>query len=284
MSIIKIKTITFLVIGNTALNLYLTGCETVPFQDNKTSIGPVSESPAPEKESSTKEKTIASPDRRPGEVSTEDPLEDLNRGIFKFNETIDGMFLKPAAQIYDLTVHEKIQEGVHNFLTNLTSPVVFINDLLQGAPERAFETFGRFCVNSTIGLLGVFDPGKEMIADYHFEDFGQTLAVAGVDSGPFLMIPIIGPSNPRDFIGRVVDFFADPFPYIARRHGYRNWNYARYGVEFIDKRTHWFDIEKTIYSSNDPYAMVKTLYIQNREFNISNGIVDRESPKPSDEE
>ncbi|MGN6670171.1 MAG: MlaA family lipoprotein [Candidatus Nucleicultricaceae bacterium] len=220
-----------------------------------------------------------------GETSNEDPLEDFNRSMFTFNELIDGLFLKPAAQLYELCVHEKVRNGVHNVLQNLGSPVVLINDVLQGSPQKASETATRFVINTTFGLAGYFDPAAEVLnIDYHFEDFGQTLAVWGMDSGPYLMVPFLGPSNPRDLTGRVVDWFMDPFTYWFRNEGRRGLTYVRLGTDYIDRRSRSFEIEKTIYSSNDPYTMMKTLYVQNRQFHINDGLVDQDSPTPDDEE
>ncbi|KAB2836567.1 MAG: VacJ family lipoprotein [Caedimonadaceae bacterium] len=219
-----------------------------------------------------------------GQTSSEDPLEDFNRSMFTFNELIDGLFLKPAAQIYELCVHEKVRDGVHNMLQNLGSPVVLINDILQGSPQKASETATRFVINTTFGLVGYFDPAAEILnIEYHFEDFSQTLAVWGVDSGPYLMVPFLGPSNPRDLTGRVVDWFADPFTYWFRNEGRRGLTYVRLGADYIDKRSRSFEIEKTIYSSNDPYTMMKTLYVQNRQFHINDGLVDQDSPTPDEE-
>lgn len=218
-----------------------------------------------------------------GETSSEDPLENFNRTMFSFNELIDGLFLKPAAQIYELCFHEDVREGINNVLQNLGSPVVLINDILQGSPEKAGETFQRFTINSTFGLAGFFDPAAEVLGvDYHFEDFGQTLAVWGVDSGPYLMLPFLGPSNPRDFLGRVTDWFMDPLSYLLRKNGRRGWTYVRLGVDYVDKRSRSFEIEKTIYGAEDPYNMMKTLYVQNRQFHINDGLVDQDSPTPDD--
>lgn len=220
-----------------------------------------------------------------GETSSEDPLENFNRTMFTFNELIDGLFLKPAAQLYELCLHEDVREGINNVLQNLGSPVVLVNDLLQGSPEKAGETFQRFTINSTFGLAGFFDPASEVLGvDYHFEDFGQTLAVWGVDSGPYLMLPFLGPSNPRDFLGRVTDWFMDPVSYLLRKNGRRGWTYVRLGVDYVDKRSRSFEIEKTIYGAEDPYNMMKTLYVQNRQFHINDGLVDQDSPTPDDAE
>ena len=145
-----------------------------------------------------------------------DPLEPLNRGIFQVNRVMDGLVLEPAARIYRMTTPQFFRTGVSNFLANLRTPVVLVNDLLQGEFARAELTLGRFMMNTILGLGGVIDVGGKLgMPDRHYEDFGQTLAVYGVGSGPFLMLPLLGPSNGRDAVGRVVDLAFDPFSVLS---------------------------------------------------------------------
>ena len=128
-----------------------------------------------------------------------DPLEPLNRRIFQFNRVVDGLVLEPAARIYRMATPQFVRTGVRNFLANLGTPVVLANDLLQGEFERAELTLGRFLMNTILGLGGVIDVGGKLgMPPRHYEDFGQTLAVYGVGSGPYLMLPLLGPSNGRD--------------------------------------------------------------------------------------
>jgi phospholipid-binding lipoprotein MlaA len=207
-----------------------------------------------------------------------DPLEPLNRGIFQFNRVLDGLLLEPAALMYRAATPQFFRTGVSNFLANLTTPVVLANDLLQGEFARAELTLGRFMMNTILGLGGVIDVGDKLgMPDRHYEDFGQTLAVYGVGSGPFLMLPLFGPSNGRDAIGRVVDIAFDPFSVldladvglVSTEVGL-----ARRGAEFLSFREANIEqIDELERSSIDLYAAVRTLYGQFRANEIRNGAV-----------
>ena len=202
-----------------------------------------------------------------------DPAESLNRAIFSVNRGLDTMFLKPAADLYGGIMPPPGQEGVHNMLNNLRTPIILANDLLQGDMDRAGTTVMRFVINTTYGIGGFFDRVAELGHEYHGEDFGQTLAVWGVEEGPYLMLPIIGPSNPRDGIGFLVDIVMDPFFW---------WSYntdtgdvaagIKTGANVVDFRTRNYDaLEDLEKSSLDFYAAVRSLYRQRREAEISNG-------------
>jgi len=200
-----------------------------------------------------------------------DPGEPTMRAIFSFNRVIDKVILKPSAEVLRETP-ASFQRGVHNFLNNLHSPVIFFNDILQGEFERAGTTLARFLVNSTIGILGFMDQAKEMGLEFHNEDFGQTLAVWNIPEGPYLMLPVFGPSNPRDTVGLVVDFLLDPFNWLASNTD-NDWaTWARAGVRGVDQRARHFDaLEDLEKSSLDFYAAIRSLYRQHREDEISNG-------------
>lgn len=142
-----------------------------------------------------------------------DPFEGFNRNMMAFNNGVDKAVLKPAADGYRAVTNEPIRKGVSNFLTNLGQPVVFANTILQGKPEAALDTFGRFLVNSTVGIGGIFDPATAAGVPEHKEDFGQTLGVWGVPPGPYLMAPFVGPTNLRDAIGSGFDRAVDPLSY-----------------------------------------------------------------------
>jgi phospholipid-binding lipoprotein MlaA len=207
-----------------------------------------------------------------GEDFVNDPFEDVNRGIFAFNRTVDGLILKPAAQIYRGVVPELGREGVANVLENWTLPVTFLNDVLQGDQDRASETLGRFMLNSSVGLLGLLDVATYVGAEpVHDEDFGQTLAVWGAEEGPYLMLPVLGPSNPRDAIGRVADTLADPLTWVILSE---TEGLARMGATAVDTRSRYLDemdeLEKT---SIDFYAALRSLYRQHRNSEIHNGEV-----------
>ncbi|MGH6718318.1 MAG: MlaA family lipoprotein [Alphaproteobacteria bacterium] len=202
-----------------------------------------------------------------------DPLEPINRGVFAFNRTVDGLLLKPAAQIYRGVVPEEGRTVVHNALVNWTSPVVFLNDLLQGDMDRATVTFGRFFLNTGFGFLGLLDVATAWGAEPgHDEDFGQTLAVWGFGEGPYLMLPIFGPSNPRDAVGLVVDHFTDPLNYVILHDTER---LVRSGMTAVDMRSRYLDqIDELERTSLDYYAATRSLYRQRRDSDIRNGDVD----------
>jgi phospholipid-binding lipoprotein MlaA len=203
---------------------------------------------------------------------TNDPYEATNRQIFDLNLKIDRLMLRPNAERYVTYVPEGTRDAIHNALDNLHAPVVFANDVLQGEPKRASRTAGRFLVNSTIGLAGVFDVGTRLGIEAHEEDFGQTLAVWGAGEGPYLVLPLLGPSNPRDAIGKGVDLAMDPLMYIkVKRHVL--WAASLEYATILDERARnleaFDDIERT---SLDFYATARSLYRQHRESEIRNGM------------
>ena len=199
---------------------------------------------------------------------TNDPLEPFNRVVFAVNIEADRYILKPVAYVYKEVVPDPVQDAAGNFLQNLGSPVVFLNSVLQGDVDHAGATLLRFLINSTIGIAGTTDIAGEIGIVRRDEDFGQTLAVWGADEGPYLMLPFLGPSNARDALGRAVDYFSDPWPYLR----YEKFNYSRFGAETVDARVRNYellnDLEKT---SVDYYAAVRSLYRQNRRDAIGNG-------------
>lgn len=145
-----------------------------------------------------------------------DPLEPLNRYVFEVNFFLDEFLLKPLAWWYRIALPDQVQNGVNNVLQNMRTPWSFVNDLLQGETDRAGTSAARFGINTTLGVLGIFEVAEGMGFPEHDEDFGQTLAVWGVPEGFYLVLPIFGPSNPRDAIGSVVDDYGDPFNLYAR--------------------------------------------------------------------
>ena len=165
-----------------------------------------------------------------------DPIEPVNRAVFEFNHVLDGLILEPAAQhVPDGRPAASCATGVDNFLANLRTPVVLANDLLQGEFGRAEMTLGRFMLNTILGFGGLIDVGGRVgMPERHNEDFGQTLAVYGVGEGPYLMLPLLGPSNPRDAVGRVVDLLFDPLFFLAPT----DVSYGRFGAEAVSFREH----------------------------------------------
>ena len=208
--------------------------------------------------------------------SAGDPLETFNRGSFQFNLFLDRLLLKPIAQTYRFVTPSFVRTGVSNFLFNLKTPVTVANDLLQGEPHRATESVGRFMFNTILGFGGLVDVGGMLgMPERHTEDFGQTLAVYGVEPGPYIMLPLLGPSNPRDIAGLVVDFVFDPLTFVVptevgvARRGAAVLSFREENIETID------ELQRT---SIDFYAATRTLAQQFRENEIRNG-----APAPLDD-
>lgn len=210
-----------------------------------------------------------------------DPAEPTNRAIFEINRGLDGALLKPVAKFYRDVTPQFFQDRINDMLDNLRSPVIFINDLLQGELKRAMATAVRFMVNSTFGLLGLNDIATEMGLEGHDEDFGQTLAVWGVPEGPYVMLPLFGPSNPRDTIGIIVDFLADPFNIWAGNTDRDYAVLARSGTRAVDLRAiHMEALDSIEKTSLDFYASIRSLYRQRRADEIRNGKPSANFPAP----
>ncbi|MCP4393759.1 MAG: VacJ family lipoprotein [Alphaproteobacteria bacterium] len=206
-----------------------------------------------------------------------DPLEPTNRIIFALNNTLDNLILEPVAKGYRVITPSPVRKGVDNFLKNLSTPIIFANDLLQGELKRSGTTISRFVINTTIGILGVFDPASEFDLPYHHEDFGQTLAVWGIGEGPYLMLPFLGPSNPRDLTGKIADIFIDPMNYSIT-HNDNNDDLKCAGtvrsiLGAVNAREKMLDtLDDLKKSSIDYYATIRTLYRQSRNNEIDNGL------------
>lgn len=200
-----------------------------------------------------------------------DPYESFNRKVFALNEKLDQNFAEPVAKGYNAVVPEPARDGIHNALTNLDEPVTLANDILQGEALHAIETLGRIAVNSTIGLGGLVDVASPMGIPAHTEDFGETLAIYGVDEGPYLVLPLFGPSNPRDASGQLVDIFFDPLTYIGMREK-AWWTAGRQTLEIVDQRAQNVDtLDELRNSSVDLYATLRSLYRQHRRAEIRGG-------------
>lgn len=209
-----------------------------------------------------------------------DPAQPLNEAIFEFNMALDKVIVRPIAKAYEFLLPDLVRDSVRNFIRNLKTPVILANDLMQGETERAGETMGRFLTNTLLGG-GLFDVAGAAGIPYHEEDFGQTLAVWGVEEGPYIMLPFLGPSSPRALAGFIVDAGLDPFRWWGY-HSDRPWieyNTAiRAGVEVIDSRSrNYSQLESLEENSLDFYATVRSLYRQQRESMIRNGVDNDES-------
>jgi phospholipid-binding lipoprotein MlaA len=216
------------------------------------------------------------------EVDSEnDPLELLNRFTFAFNLALDTMVFQPVAATYRFLLPVAVRDSVRNAVRNLRSPLILVNDVLQGEMERAETTLVRFLVNSTIGVLGLFDVANDMGYPYHDEDFGQTLGAHGVGEGFYLVLPIFGPSSPRDGIGMLVDYYLDPMTYAAEAADIEDFLLARTVAGGIDKRARNIEtIEDLKRDSIDFYARVRSLYRQSRANEINNGEAPEDTPTP----
>jgi phospholipid-binding lipoprotein MlaA len=205
-----------------------------------------------------------------------DPWEGFNRQMFAIHEGVDKAVLEPVARGYRAITPRPVRQGVLNLLRNLRGPVIFANDVLQGEFSRAGTTAVRFGVNSTIGIAGIFDPATSMGLDRHDEDFGQTLAVWGVDSGPYLFIPLLGPTTVRDGAGRFVDVGLDPLTY-ANFEDADDVRLARTILAGVAARELVLDaVDGIRRDSLDPYVTIRTSFGLLRESAIQNGPADVE--------
>lgn len=223
----------------------LTGCATPPPADDKLAVEEFNE--------------------------VNDPLEPMNRVIFDFNQAVDKALLKPLAQGYRAAVPEFGRDRVSSFLDNLRAPLIFINDLLQGEPDRAVQTLMRFAFNSSFGIGGLFDLADEGGIDKHNEDLGQTFAVWGIPEGPYLVLPILGPSNPRDALGIAGEIVADPFNIWWDDAGAEWAIWTRAGISGVEKREKLLDVLDDVErTSIDYYSALRSLYRQRRDSEIRN--------------
>jgi phospholipid-binding lipoprotein MlaA len=204
--------------------------------------------------------------------ATNDPLEPMNREIFSFNEFFDRYLLKPVAQGYGAVVPEFGRRAMRNFLDNLGEPVIFANNMMQGQFKRAHDTVGRFLMNSTLGVGGVLDLATDAGLEKQSGDFGQTLYSWGVPDGPYLVLPIFGPSDPRDAGGMVVDGFMDPWGYLAADYGARVATYARFAATGVDERQRNLqNIDELQRNAIDFYAELRSLWRQHRASDLRHG-------------
>jgi phospholipid-binding lipoprotein MlaA len=201
-----------------------------------------------------------------------DPLEPMNRGIFEFNLFLDGLIFRPVAEVYVWLFPVGVRDAVHNVLSNINEPVNFANALLQGEGRRAGTIFSRLAINTTLGLVGIMDVASDLGFEPIDEDFGQTLAVWGIDDGPYLVLPVLGPASVRDGVGRGVDIFLDPMTYVVADLDTDYVGLAILAANGIDQRsrnlTTLDEIERI---SIDFYAAIRSLYRQRREDLINNG-------------
>lgn len=205
-----------------------------------------------------------------------DPFENYNRKVYEFNTAFEKKILMPMAKTYNKITPKPLNKALLNFVNNINEPITFVHDVLQGEGERAAETFYRFMVNSVIGVFGIFDVAGKMGVKKHYEDFGQTLGVWGMESGSFIMLPFMGPSSTRDTFGKVIDFFINPLylflDYQEDENNIESW--VSYTLVFTDIFIRYADkvelIESLQETSIDPYSNMKNIYFENRKLKIGN--------------
>lgn len=195
-----------------------------------------------------------------------DPFEGGNRVMMSINEGIDKAVIEPVARGYRYVAPKPVRQSVRNFLRNLKSPIVMGNELLQGDLEGFANATGRLVINTLLGVGGLFDVADMGGIPYESEDFGQTLAVWGVGNGPYIVIPLLGPSTVRDGTGMLVDSFADPVRIYLFSHDLEWLHYTRVAVGVIDTREEYLDIIDDLRrNSFDYYAAVRSAYYQRRQ-------------------
>ncbi len=205
------------------------------------------------------------------QVGPNDPAEATNRKIFAVNMTIDHAVIKPVATAYVEYVPDGVRRSVHNFTTNLDEPKVLVNDMLQGNVTRALNTTGRFVVNSTAGVGGLFDVAGSLGLPHHGADFGQTFGVWGVGPGPAVQLPLFGSSNVRDSLGTVVGFVADPLNYVPGG-AITVISGAGAGGGVVDTRANLLDASNSLEKTSlDYYATLRSINAQRRAALVQDG-------------
>ena len=207
-----------------------------------------------------------SPPSLASEATSYDPFEDWNRVVFAFNQRADKYFLKPVAEGYRVVTPGVIRKGVNNFFNNLGEPITIVNSLFQAKPGKAVRSMTRFIFNTTFGIFGIFDVAEKMGIEHETEDLGQTLAYWGVGSGPYLVLPILGPSNVRDLTGRLGDRPVNPVAWQDEIGAA-----DLFIADGVQTRANLLGLEPK--SVGDPYVLLRSAYEQRRDYEINDGIV-----------
>jgi phospholipid-binding lipoprotein MlaA len=205
-----------------------------------------------------------------GDIEIQDPFEGTNRAVFAFNNAVDKVIIHPVAKGYNAVLPKPVRTGVDNVLHNLKSPVTFANQALQGDVGGAANVLLRTVINTFVGVGGIFDVAASEGIPYEQEDFGQTLAVWGVGHGPYIVVPVIGPSSLRDYAGYAVDSFADPLRWYLFNIDEEEIYYGKVGLEYLSLRASLVDtLEDLEKSSIDYYAATRSAYYQHRRALVS---------------
>jgi phospholipid-binding lipoprotein MlaA len=212
-----------------------------------------------------------------------DPFEPLNRSILYINRLADGLILRPLGLFYVHAIPSPIRKSVGNFLGNLTSPIDALNYSLQGEGKKAGKQFFRFLLNTTIGIFGIFDPATSMGFKKEETDFDATFAQAGIPSGPYIMLPLLGPSTPRHALSRGLNLLLDPFNRIAIYKGEKNLIYYRTGIQIIHTRGENHKLLEVLDTDpNHVYETMRSVYTQVLRAKEGHGDKPYTGPNPSD--
>ncbi|HEU4778665.1 MAG TPA: VacJ family lipoprotein [Steroidobacteraceae bacterium] len=208
-----------------------------------------------------------------GNPDPRDPWERFNRATFKFNDALDRAIAKPVAKAYVKVTPRLVRTGVNNAFNNLDTVPTIINDALQGKFRQAGHDSARFLLNSTLGLGGLFDPASAAGIEANDEDLGQTLGKWGVKPGPYLVLPVLGPSTVRDAFARAADTYMEPVAYLSDE----STRYLIRGVDLLDQRAGLLELDAQIERSFDRYAFVRNAWTQRREYQVKDGNVEDQS-------
>lgn len=202
-----------------------------------------------------------------------DPLEGFNRQMFALNTTLDENIVKPVATVYKEITPEPVNQGITNFFNNLGDVLVIVNDVLQFKWQQAGSDSARLVINSTLGLAGFLDLATQFGYPKHYEDIGQTLGYWGVESGPYLVVPVWGPSSVRDFAGDVAGTYADPRSYVGgSESATRTLYYSTETVRLLDKRADIIGVDDMLDTASlDPYIYMRDAYLQRRQYLVHDG-------------
>lgn len=203
----------------------------------------------------------------PARPDPRDPWERMNRVTYKLNDKFDKAIARPVATAYVRHTPRVVQTGIRNVFDNAETTTVIVNDLLQAQFKPFLNDTVRLVMNTTIGLGGLFDPATRAGLDKNSRDFGQTLGKWGIKTGPYLVIPLLGPSDVRDAIGRAGDTYTTPEKYISNPY----WEYGSFLVKFVDLRASLLSYDRLLDSAFDPYAFMRSAYLQNRDFKVYGG-------------
>ena len=197
-----------------------------------------------------------------------DPYQNLNEITHKFNQSLDESIATPIARAYKKITPDFVEIGVTNATDNIEDVNIALNNLLQGKIKDGLSDIGRFTINSTVGILGIFDAASTIGLKKHSEDFGQTLAVWGVNDGPYIVLPILGPSTLRDTLARIPEAFLTPLLLIDHHRT----SYELTAIDLLDKRARYLGLETIVIG--DDYLFYRDAYFQSREFDIKDGFVE----------